>query len=82
MVTDMQLCFCKETEHPHHPGGRCDKPAVSPAEEIVDGPDNDLGAICLECYQLMAVDLHEEDPTAVLDLNVLPSFPICDPPLR
>ena len=74
-------CGCKADSHPHHAGTNCDRPAVSPAEEIEEGtPDTSLGAICLECYQLLAVEAHEADPTAVVDLNIEPSFPMCESP--
>lgn len=73
-------CTCTETTHAHHTGGNCDRPAISNAEEVQDGPDTTIGALCLECYQEKAVELHEEDPSAVLDLNVAPSFPLCESP--
>lgn len=78
MVTS-ERCTCTETQHPHHAGTSCDKPAVSPVEEIVPGPDIEVGALCLECYQAVAVEVHDRDPEAVLDLNVPPSFPACEP---
>ena len=57
-------------------------PAVSPAEQVQPGPDQQLGALCLECYQALAVEVHEKDPDAVLDLNVPPSFPACEIEMR
>ncbi len=76
-----ESCTCNDQGHPNHEGRHCDRPAVSPADEIEDGvPDRELGAICLECYQQLAVDLHEADPNSVVDLNVSPSFLMCESP--
>jgi hypothetical protein len=75
-----ESCTCSDVEHPHHAGGKCERPAVSQAEEVEPGPDRSLGAVCLECYQLLAVEAHEADPDAVVDLNVPPSFLMCESP--
>ncbi len=77
-------CTCTNTAHDHHAGRACDRPAVSPAQEVDQREgdvDIEIGDVCLECYQLIAVEAHEKDPTAVLDLNVPPSFPICEAPI-
>ena len=78
VMTD--TCSCTDVRHPHHANGKCDRPAAGAAEEVEEGPDKALGAICLECYQLLAVEAHEEDPNAVVDLNVPPSFLMCETP--
>ncbi|MGE0058671.1 MAG: hypothetical protein AB7P33_10570 [Dehalococcoidia bacterium] len=76
-----ETCSCSAQTHAHHEGRSCDRPAISPAEEIEqDAPDQELGAVCLECYQLLAVELHEADPDSVVDLNVSPSFLMCEAP--
>ena len=79
-MTQLETCNCTNSGHPHHANGRCERPAVSQAEEIEPGPDKALGAVCLECYQLIAVEVHEKDPDAVVDLNVPASFLMCESP--
>jgi hypothetical protein len=77
-----ETCTCTNKSHAHHAGHACERPAVSPAEEIDEDTNKDeqLGAICLECYQLLAVEAHEADPDAVVDLNVPESFLLCESP--
>lgn len=79
-MTMTEMCTCRETSHPHHAGTACDRPAIAAAQEIEPGPDTSLGLLCLDCYRLLAVEKHEEDPDAVVDLNVPPSFPMCETP--
>jgi hypothetical protein len=82
LMVATERCTCTATDHPIHSGASCDRPAVSPVEQVQPGPDEQVGALCLECYQALAVEVHEENPDAVLDLNVPPSFPACEIGLR
>jgi hypothetical protein len=75
-----ETCSCTDVHHPHHAGGKCSRPAAGAAEEVEERQDKKFGAVCLECYQLIAVQAHEEDPSAVVDLNVPPSFLMCETP--
>jgi hypothetical protein len=73
-------CTCQVQTHSHHEGVECDRPAIGSAEEVEEGKDTALGPICLECYQLLAVEAHEADTDAVVDLDLPKSFLLCETP--
>jgi hypothetical protein len=82
MTMMTETCSCTVKTHPHHENRPCDRPAIGPAEEIDEDTQKDeqLGGVCLECYQLLAVEAHAADPDAVVDLNVPASFLLCEAP--